>query len=481
MAKWLKTGFLHLIWAAVLLVSCNKNDFSEDDGDTAGEETSHSPDSLKYNPTWTYASHGSSYHDYKMVLPQDSVNRIEIIMTTQTWDKIRKNMITLYGFDFGKRPAGQPGGANLKNQEPAYVDVLLKFKGREWKNVGYRLKGNSSLNQAWTTGNYKLPFRMNFDRFEDSVKAIKNQHFYGFKELTFSCAFKDPSLIREKLASDVFRSAGIPASQTAFYRVFVNFGEGLKYCGLYTAVEIPDDNMVKSQFGEEEGNIYKPTSRLQFFNMAEFEKKNNEKLANYSDIQSFISILNSPLRKENPILWKSNLENSFDVNHFLKYLAVNNSIVNWDSYGIMAHNYYLYNHPQKKLTWIPWDHNEAFIGNPGITATVAQGQPPGPKSGLSLTMNEITNTWPLIRFLIDDTIYFRKYKDYMKAFDRDVFTTQKTSAMIDKYHTLISPYATGAEGEVPGYSYLQGSAAFINSRNELKNHIANRKLLISGF
>jgi spore coat protein H len=75
------------------------------------------------------------------------------------------------------------------------------------------------LRLAWQQGNYKLPIRLNFDEFEDKFIAITNQHFYGFEEMTFSPGAKDPSLIREKATSDIFRMAGIPAARTAFYRV----------------------------------------------------------------------------------------------------------------------------------------------------------------------------------------------------------------------------------------------------------------------
>lgn len=460
---------------AFMMPSCRKDSLlKENETDISSLS---SADSVKYNPSWTFASHGKAVHDYSIVFPQDSTNRLEIIIPPGNWIKIRENMKALFGYDFGGK-AGAPGIS--PKDEPDYVDVLLKFRGKQWKNVGYRLKGNSSLNQAWGAGNYKLPFRLNFDKFEDSIQAIKNQHFYGFKELTFSCGFKDQSLIREKLASEAFRMGGIPASQTAFYRLYVDFGAGLKYCGVYTAVEIPEDNMVKSQFGEEKGNIYKPTSRLSNFIQAEFEKKNNETASDFSDIQAFIFALNSNLRKDNSAQWKTNLEAVFNVNHFLKYLAVNNAIVNWDSYGVMAHNYYLYNHSLTKLTWIPWDHNESFTGNPGITGT-APGSNQGPRPGLSLSMNEINNMWPLIRYLTDDPDYFQKYKMYLKDFGSNVLGKEAIILLIDKYFDMITPYAVGPNGEQSGYTFLNGPSAFNNSRNDLKTHISNRKILIDSF
>ena len=64
---------------------------------------------------------------------------------------------------------------------------------------------------------------------------------------------------------------------------------------------------------------------------------------------------------------------------FLRWLAVNTVIQNWDTYGKMTHNYYLYNHTTGKgLTWIPWDNNEALQSG-------KQG------GALSLSMEEVGN------------------------------------------------------------------------------------------
>jgi len=430
-----------------------------------------------YNPDWTEATHGNVKPDYQFVFPQEAVNKIEITMTLTQWNEIRTNMTSIFGSDFGSKQTG--GG--FSTIEPDYKDVSVKCNDKQWKNVGFRLKGNSSLRSIWSLGNYKLPFRLNFDRFEDLYPGIKNQHFYGFEELSFSPGFKDPSLLHEKLASDIFRMGGIPAPRTAFYRVYINFGSGVKYCGVYTCVEIPDDNMIKDQFGEEKGNIYKPESKLTTFILNEFEKKNNDSIPDYSDVKSFILALNQNLRITNPAVWRKNLESTFNVPHFLLWLAVNNTMVNWDTYGAMSHNYYLYNYSGNKLTWIPWDNNEALTGSPGITKTVTPGQPPGNQSGLSLTMNEVTATWPLIRFLADDSVYFQTYKTDLKNFRATVFNEATMVPIIENYHNLISPYVIGPDGEKPGYSHIANSAVFTNSASVLKTHVKDRYALVSEF
>lgn len=468
-----RIGVLLLLAAQLMLfTSCRKNEL------TGGGWTP--ADTATYNPDWTFSSHGNSLPNYDVVFPQTKVNTLELVMTASQWTSVKANVKTIVGYEFGTNTPSPPANSTA---EPSYIDVTMRFNGKTWKNVGFRLKGNSTLRSAWGQGNYKLPFRLNIDRFEDQYAGITNQHFYGFEELSFSPGFKDQSLIREKLAADVFRAAGISAAQTAFYRVFIDFGSGLKYCGIYTGVEIPDDNMIKSQFGEESGNIYKPESNLVAFAEAVFEKKNNTLTPDFSDVKSFLSALNDPIRSTNPAQWRTALSSRFNVDHFLKYLAVNNVMVNWDSYGVMAHNYYFYNHSVAKLTWIPWDHNEAFSGSPGLTGTGSGGGmvPGAGRSPLSLTMNEVSSSWPLIRYLADDPVYFERYKSFVRQFTSSSFDLNQLNTLIDRYQSLISPYAIGENGEIPQHTYLTNAAAFTASFAAIKSHLSARKSLAQTF
>ena len=65
----------------------------------------------------------------------------------------------------------------------------------------------------------------------------------------------------------------------------------------------------------------------------------------YADVESLYDIINSSDRTTNTESWKTDLETVFNVDHFLKWLAANTVMQNWDTYGVMTHNYYLFNSP----------------------------------------------------------------------------------------------------------------------------------------
>jgi hypothetical protein len=438
----LKFLTMALLWFAL---SCEEAEVTTDDGATSD---------------WTETTHGSKVEpNYEEVFPQQQVNSIEITLTSSDWNAVQQNMKSLYGFTFGSGGAQTSGG--FPDADPDYIPVSVKYKGKQWYKVGFRLKGNSTLNNSWRSGIYKLPFRLNMDRFEDEFPEFKNQRFYGFKELTMSPGANDNSLIREKAGADIFRMAGIPSSQTAFYKVYINFGAGVKYCGVYTMVEVVDDTMLKNQLGSKSGNIYKPESDFKTFVQSQFEKKNNEKEGDYTDVQATISILNSGLRTANPSQWRAELERVFNVTHFLKWLAVNTTMLNWDTYGKMAHNYYLYNQSPGGLMWIPWDNNECMMNRGG--------------PAVPISLSTVGDNWPLIRNLIEDPVYKLKYKEYVQEFVITVFKEQAMSNLFTHYHELISPFVVGpAEFEIGKYTHLPNPAAFTNELTSLKQHVVNQ-------
>ncbi len=411
---------------------------------------------------WTAETHGDeAAPNYDIIFPQDKVNRIDLVISSSDWSEMQQDLSSNLSSSVpGERPGGDaPGTVDFT---PVFVPASVFFNGKEWYNVGVRYKGNSSLKSAYQSGIKKLALRFDFDEFEDTYPEIKDQRFYGFQKLSFSNNYDDVSFMHEKLAADIFRGAGLKAPQTAYYRIYIDYGQGAKYFGLYTAVEIVEDTMLDSQFGSSTGNCYKPDGTyLKTFSISTMEKKNNEEMADYSDAQSFISYLNASTRTSDIDQWKSDLESVFDVDNFMKWLAVNTVIQNWDTYGKMTHNFYLYNDPAtEKLVWIPWDNNESLSA--------------GKMTSLSLSMNEVTSSWPLIRYLMDTPEYKAFYLDYLSQTINGSFYPADMKEKYQYYYDMIQPYVVGTDGEVSGYTFLKSSSEFASALSTQKNHVDSR-------
>lgn len=414
--------------------------------------------------------------DYNWVFPEAEMRNIVIQLGQVNWEKIQKDMEYRTARKFGSAttipgavpPAGN-GNLDAVPGDPIYVEADVLQGSNQWKKVGFRLKGNASLNATWRSGVYKLPFKIQFDEFEDKFTETKNQRFYGFKELSFAPSYGDNTFMKEKLLTDLFRKAGVMACKVAYYKVYIDFGQGQKYCGVYQAIETVEEHMVEIQSGLKVGNVYKPESNMQTFITAQFEKQNNKELADYSDVKNFITALNSPLRVSDRPLWKKQLETVFDVKSFLKYLAVNNTVGNWDNYGQVMHNYFLAN-TAGVLHWIPYDLNLSFQMKGGLNRTA-----------LTMEMKEVSSQWPLIRYLIDDPEYFSFYKAAVKDFVGKHFTPTTMNEYIKKHKTILAPSFIATVIEKPPYSYLQNPQSFDQAVSDLEKYINERYIAASAF
>ncbi|SDH25813.1 CotH kinase family protein [Winogradskyella thalassocola] len=452
------------------------NACSNDDDATETEEVGGvDVDDTDFEATdWTTETHSKDADpNFDEVFEDTAVKRLDIVITEARWQTMLNDMTDLYG-TFGTSSGG-PGGPNdlvEVDEDPVFVPAEVFYNGKEWYRVGVRFKGNSSLQSSWSNGILKLSFKLDFDEYEDDYPQIDNQRFYGFKKLSLKNNYNDKSMLREKVAGDVFRNAGLAGSHTAFYTVYVDHGDGPTYFGLYTMVEEVDDTVLDTQFSDDDGNLYKPDGDGASFAYGSFTedvfvKKTNEDDNDWSDIQSLFSALHDDVRTTDASTWRTNLETVFDTDTFLKYLATNTVIQNWDTYGRMTHNYFLYNNPDtSKLTWIPWDNNEALQEGNNL------GVLPLDFSGLS------SEEWPLIGYIYQDEVYKAQYDSYLQEVVNGAFNVNTIQSQYATYSTLIEPYATS---ELTGYTFLNSSSDFQAAVNELNTHVVSRADAVSNY
>jgi len=435
---------------------------------------------------WSTSTHSSlATPDYSIVFNDDEVIRLDIVIDPVYWELMTDDLEDRFGVDNHQLPP-PPGQQHEEVEEeeiiiesesdnPIYVPCSVFHNDKEWYYVGIRFKGNSSLRSATQQGIMKLPFRLEFDHFADDYPQITGQTFYGFQQLSLGNNFRDMSLVREKIASDLFRDFGINAAHTSFCRLYVDYGDGPVYFGLYTLVEIVFDTMLQDQFGSDSGNCYKPEDQgasfsLGSFNIFNFTKKTNEELADWSDVEELYTILHDERRFSNQIEWSEDLESILDVDYFLKWLAANTTMQNWDTYGRMTHNYYLYHDPADDLIkWIPWDNNEALQSDGGVN------------SALELDLTEVGPDWPLIRFLMNQPDYRQVYKDYLIEFVNTSFEPSRMHGIYDHHYDLIKPYVTGSDGEIVNFTFLNSDSDFENAFTQLHSHVESRKTAVEDF
>jgi spore coat protein H len=505
-----RSHLMVIILAAVSLIAglagCTGEDSSAVEGIVALQHDAETTTEVAATDTvtrpegWSEETHGNGTEpNYDVVFPDDKVNQITITIAPEDWEAMQANMVDLFGeagsggdgrgFPGGvERPEGAPpehgsdgfrdgfapppdgdpagpaqgplpggrqgeggfGGGDMTPENPMWVPATIEFEGNTWTNVGVRYKGNSSLTSGWRSGTLKLPLKLDFDEFEDDHPEIDDQRFYGFKQLSLANGFSDSSFLRDAATSAILEEAGLPAAETAVYDVMLDYGEGPVSLGLYTMIEVVDDTVVERYFGSDDGNIYEADGSAASFAAStydqieqSFQKENNQEEAEWNDIQSLFEVLHDDQRTTDPASWRTSLESLFDVNGFLEWLAISAVIQHWDAYGNMSHNYYLYHDPDSgQLKWISWDHNMA------MSTGMAGGRARGPGSrGVSLDRAEVSDNWPLIRYLLDDPVYYAHYLDYLAETIAGPFNPDHMVQMYQTWAELIEPYASSDVGE----------------------------------
>ncbi len=414
----MRKGKIAVAIISVFLWSCT--DEISNDNSSETEET---------KVSWSTETHSKDVDpNYDVVFLQDEVLRMDITISAENWIAMQNDLAE--NLSSGGPGGPGPGDESLDGFDPIWVTANLEFDGILWNNIGVRYKGNSSLRSVFNSNVEKFSFKLDFDEFEDDYPEINNQRFYGFKQVNLNNNFEDYSVMHEKIAPDLFREFGVVAPNTSFCALYVSYGDESHYFGLYTLVEEVDNTVIKTQFANNDENLYKPegsgaTFAYGTFNTTDMYKKTNEETADYSDVEALYNTLHSPTRTSDIETWKSDLESIFDVDIFLKWLAVNTTIQNWDTYGRMDHNYYLYNNPESnKLQWIPWDNNEAF--NEG-----KQG------GSVKIDLSDVGSDWPIINYLIAVPEYETAYKEYLNQFVSEVFYSSKMEETYELYYNLI--------------------------------------------
>ena len=343
---------------------------------------------------------------------------------------------------------------DASQSKPKYFHADVEYADARWTNVGIRYKGNNSLESA--VGE-KLPLRIKADKWEDEDKAVTNQRFFGFRELSLSPNQTDPTNLHQVLAAEAFRDAGVPAPYSSFVEVYLDAGSGPRLLGLYTMTEFPDDRLPRRVFGEGDGNMYKPDGRgahFVEFVAASMDKRNNEG-ADYQDVQDFIAALHGSQRDR--AAWRAQLSKTFDIAGFAKAYAVNQAVANFDTYGVYAHNFYLYNR-SGALTFLPWDFDYAFNGT----------------DANDVSLWSFGGEWPLLQALASDAELFTIYTDALADFADAQLKSGKLAERADTLAALIRP-ALQREDEVrPGVLEM-----FDITLPDLKNHLKAQEAAIA--
>ncbi|MBL9137794.1 MAG: CotH kinase family protein [Verrucomicrobiales bacterium] len=273
----------------------------------------------------------------------------------------------------------------LKFEEPNWEETLAAFKntdvevpaqmiidGKTYADVGVHFRGMSSYGMVSEGRKRSLNLALDF--------VHKDQNFGGYRTLNLLNAHEDPSFLRAVLYLQAARDY-LPSPKANLVRVVIN-GESW---GIYTSVQQFNKDFTKEAFGSTKGNRWKVTGNpggggslaylgddvASYRRLYEIKTKDDPK--SWAGLIQLCKVLN-----ETPATQlETALTPLLDVDGALRFLALENTLINNDGYWIRASDYSLYQDEKGVFHVLIHDANEAFArpGGPGF------GGGPGGRGG----------------------------------------------------------------------------------------------------
>lgn len=307
------------------------------------------------------------------------------------------------------------------------------------EQIGFRLRGNTSRQSK------KKSYKISFNTFH------KGRKYYGLEKMNINGEHNDPSIIRSKLCWDQFKFLNVPSSRANHVKLFIN----KKYYGLYINVEHIDENFLKTRFSNNSGNLYKclwpadltyrgSDPELYKFMQGDrrtYDLKTNKSLDDYSGFAHFITVLN----QSNAQTFEQEIQKVFNVDGYLRMLAVDVATGNWDNHWYLKNNFYLYHNPQNDLfEFIPYDYDNTFgidwfNINWGNRTIYNWGHPSEPR--------------PLATRILDVPRFKDRFSFYLNLLLEQSYNNSVLDPKIDFTHQLITAAAEADKERTLDYGF----------------------------
>ena len=327
--------------------------------------------------------------------------------------------------------------------------TFIDGSGARFEGVRVNFRGAYQLSNLIRSGDPQRNWK---------VKFAKESMYRSRREWNFNY---EPHL-RQKLAYDLMKFAGVRCAEARHVLLLVN-GEPH---GLYLEYEDPDSkDFLEDRFGDRSGDLYKAATDLPgqtpYFATTEYlgdldedyfyhwqKKTNNDLLPeDYSKLRAFLAGLNDT--PDDGI--EAFLSANFDVEKFIRFLAVGNFVSHWDGLPQRPKNYWLYNIPAAaRWVFIPWDLDATFeveeygLNPMGTDASVFYQL--DAHEGYQMSSGEGTER-PLVRRMLKVPSIRARYVENYKAALGSYLSESFLLARIDALEALLETKASDGDRE----------------------------------
>lgn len=311
------------------------------------------------------------------------------------------------------------------------------------------------------------------------IPANDGRSFRGVRSMSLKVNRDDPSYLREVVAYELFRRAGVEAPRAALARLFVRIGdEPERYLGVYALIEDVDSTWLRRRFGDvaplwkclwqqlgpadltrtdTDGDLGRGLSGVERTDPATPAEG-----ATWSDARSYrpsydlktqrsrgveaAARLNALITTLSRARTSAELRAVIDVEALLRALAVNAFVGMSDDYWRNGNNYYLAERPDDgRWLFIPFDYDRTF----GVRTT-------GPREDTSSFRSwgsggNVPGAPLATRVLANDDLErsYLRYVEALAAGDDAPFAWARLEPLFTALQALVAPHVTGYDGDDP--------------------------------
>ena len=403
--------------------------------------------------------------DFERLFDDALTYRFTIYISQDEWDGLSQDMLDYQDIDAWMRTG---------NYRYAYLVYEDEAGTIELDDIGIRTRGNTTRSlpedeEGLHRAHFSLSFDETFDLPEGSAEyeARKAREFCGLDKLNFKWnLWTDPSHIRELYCYELLNAAGVTAPHVSLAALDFNIAGALVHYGVYTIIEPIDKAFLTKRYGKQanDGNLYKclwetipatledgyPENEIGVKDWESgyrpaYDLQTNEEAEATGDLNTFIDNINS-LSDED---FAAYIARRFEVDPFLRYLAVDQLVGTPDDYRTMGNNYYLYFNNAGKIELIPYDYDASLGGgwDGGSASSYEALATENIYTALNLNAAymERALAHPLVDRILAIPEYRQRYAYYLQYFiDSGLFSYE---SFLNKFYALEALYGEYASSD----------------------------------